>query len=260
MLNYLKSEFYRTLHSKEIHGTAIGLFILILFVNVTLGLMRNVEHFPYGITSFSYSMLVSIPMMYCYVASDVAVMLYEPDRRNGTMGNSIAYGFSRMQLFAGKCIVCLAASLVLLAFALPLYIGSAALLLEPAGPTTVRDMLWEVPAISLIAIASQILAVILLELWENSFVSVLSWLAVMLFLPKLLLAAAMLLPFGREVLMNIAMWMPANFLSAGSEVTMSQCVTPWSTAEGMARCLLSGAAGILIFSAAGVLLLRRKEV
>ena len=116
-------------------------------------------------------MLVSVPMMYCYVAADVAAMLYESDRRNGTMGNSIAYGISRMQLLVGKCVVCFVASLVMLAVALPLYIGCAELLLHATGPTTIQDMLLEVPAMSLIATGSLILAVVLLDFFENSFFS-----------------------------------------------------------------------------------------
>ncbi len=162
MLNYIKSELYRALHSKEIHGTAIGLLAIILSMNLVLFLMKDVEHFRYGSASFSYSMLVSVPMMYCYVAADVAVMLYESDRRNGTMGNSIAHGISRMQLFAGKCIVCFTVSLILLAAALPVYIGSASLL-HAQGPTTAQDMLLEIPAMSLIATGSLILAVVLLD-------------------------------------------------------------------------------------------------
>ena len=65
---------------------------------------------------------------------------------------------------------------------------------------------------------------------------------------------------GSEFLLDVAMWMPANFLSAGMQVNMSQCITVWDTAEGMAKCLLSGAAGILAFGAAGVLLLRKREL
>lgn len=259
MLNYIKSELYRALHSKEIHGTAIGLLAIILSMNLVLFLMKDVEHFRYGSASFSYSMLVSVPMMYCYVAADVAVMLYESDRRNGTMGNSIAHGISRMQLFAGKCIICFTVSLILLAAALPVYIGSASLL-HAQGPTTAQDMLLEIPAMSLIATGSLILAVVLLDLFQNSFFSVLTWLTVMLLLPKLLLFAGMLLPFGGDALMDAAMWMPANFIPAGTRVNMSECVTIWDTGAGMARCLLSGAAGILVFGLAGVLLLRKRDI
>ena len=214
MLNYIKSELYRAAHSKELRGAFIGLLAIILFLNLTLFLMKDVEHFRYGSSSFSYSMLVSVPMMYCYVAADVAAMLYESDRRNGTMGNSIAYGISRMQLLVGKCVVCFVASLVMLAVALPLYIGCAELLLHATGPTTIQDMLLEVPAMSLIATGSLILAVVLLDFFENSFFSVLAWLTVMLFLPKILLFAGIVLPFGGHphghVHEDVAMWMPAK--------------------------------------------------
>ena len=113
---------------------------------------------------------------------------------------------------------------------------------------------------SLITIASQILAVILLELFEKGSYSILVWLTVMLFLPKIFLMAGMILPFESGPIMDIAMWMPVNFLPAGTRVTMSECVTLWSSAEGMTRCLVSGAAGILIFSSAGVFLLRKKDL
>ena len=213
MLNYMKSELYRARHSAEIRGTAIGLLGLILFMNLILSIMSGLPHFHYGITSFSYSMLVSMPMLYCYVAGDVAVMLYESDKRNGTLGNSIAYGISRTRIFFGKCIVTFLTSLFLLLLALPVYILSAMLLLEEAGPTVVWDMLAEVPAVSLIATAALILANILLELFDNSFFSVLAWLTVMLFLPKILLFAGIVLPFG-----GITSWTaptqrnPARFL------------------------------------------------
>lgn len=258
MLNFIRSELYRAVRSKEIHGTAIGLVAMVLFLNVTLGLMKDVEHFRYGSTSFSYSMLVAAPMLYCYVASDIAVMLYESERRNGAMGNSVAFGLSRMQLFAGKCIVCFVVSLTLLALALPVYIGSAALLLHGTGPVTLWDMLLEIPAMSLIATASLILAVVVLSLFENSFFSVLAWLTVMLLLPKLLLLAGMLL--GSNALMNIAMWMPANFIPAATHVNTSECTAVWDTAEGMIKCLMSGAAGMLVFSGLGVLLLRKQDI
>lgn len=205
MLNYIKSELYRAAHSKELRGAFIGLLAIILFLNLTLFLMKDVEHFRYGSSSFSYSMLVSVPMMYCYVAADVAAMLYESDRRNGTMGNSIAYGISRMQLLVGKCVVCFVASLVMLAVALPLYIGCAELLLHATGPTTIQDMLLEVPAMSLIATGSLILAVVLLDFFENSFFSVLAWLTVMLFLPKILLFAGIVLPFGGDKCQHVGM-------------------------------------------------------
>ncbi len=51
-----------------------------------------------------------------------------------------------------------------------------------------------------------------------------------------------------------------NFLSVQSQVNMSECTPLWSTGAGMAKCLLSGAAGIFVFGAVGVLMLRKKEI
>ena len=259
MLNYIKSEFYRAAHSAEIRGTALGLGGIVLLMNLVLYLMKDLEHFRYGITSFSYSMLVSMPMLYCYVAADVAVMLYEADRKNGTLGNSVSYGLSRIQIFASKCMVSLGVSLFLLLLILPVYIGSA-LLLPVSGPTTVGELLLEIPAMSLIATGALILAVVLLDFFENSFFSVLTWFAVLVFLPKALLLAGMALASRTELLLDIALWMPVNFLSVQSPVNMSECPPLWSTGAGMAKCLLSGAAGIFVFGAVGVLMLRKKEI
>lgn len=259
MLNYIKSELYRTVRSREIRETACVFVGLVLLLNVVLYLFKDQEHFRYGITSFSYSNLVSLPMIYCYVAADVAAMLYEADKRNGTMGNAISGGISRLELFTGKCIVTLITSLCLLALILPVYIGSAALLLNHAGPTTVKDLLLEIPAVSLIAIAALISAVVLLELFDKTFLSILAWLGIWVIFPKVLMLAGMALEAKTEFLLDISLWMPENFFTVMMRVNMSECSTIWSTAPGMARCLLSGAVGILVFAGAGVLLLRKQE-
>lgn len=260
MLNYIKSELYRAIRSREIHGVAIGILGMILFHNLILHFMSNLEHFRYGITSFSYSILVASPMLYCYVASAVAAMLYEADRRNGTLGNSIAGGISRLEILVGKCIVTLVTCLVLLAITLPVYIGSAALLLAPYGPVTPADLFMEIPAVSLIAISALILALVLLEAFDKTIYALFIWITVMVLLPKVLMLGGVLLHLNTTFLQDIAMWMPANFFAAGMQVNMSVCNTIWDTAEGMGRCLISGMAGILIFGAAGVLLLRKKEL
>lgn len=260
MLNYVKSELYRASRSREIRETAIVFMGLVLLLNIVLYLCKGLEHFRYGITSFSYSNVVAMPMIYCYAASDVAVMLYEADRRNRTEQNSIAYGMSRLGLLAGKCIVSLTVSFVILALTLPVYICSAELLLDSVGPTTAADLLLEIPAMSLIATASLILANVLLEFFDKSIVSILVWLSILVFLPKILLLSGMALAGRSTFLLDIALWLPANFLTMESQVNMSECTTIWDTAQGMAKCLIAGGAEILVFGAVGVVLLRKREL
>lgn len=260
MLNYIKSELYRAFHSKEIHETAIVLTVLVFLMNLILRLFSSMDHFRYGITSFSYSMLVAGPMIYCYGAGDVAVMLYEADNRNGTRGNSIACGISRIEIFAGKCIVSLLTSLGILLIVMPVYIASAVLLLPKEGPVEIKDLLLEIPAVSLVAAAALILAIVLLEVYDKVLVSILIWLGLLVFIPKALLLAGMYLSDQSAILLNIARWLPANFFSVEMQVTMSECITIWSTPEGMAKCVISGVLGILIFSIAGVLSLRKRDI
>ena len=125
----------------------------------------------------------------------------------------------------------------------------------------VLDLLLELPAMSLIAIASLVLANVLLEVFDKSIVSILVWLAVLVFLPKILLLAGMALTTASStLLLDIALWMPANFLTAQSRVNMSECVAIWDTAQGMAKCLIAGGAEIVVFGALGVVLLRKREL
>ncbi len=259
MLNYIKSELYRVWHIKIILSMA-GIFSVIVFLmNFVLFLLKDVEHFRYGITSFSFSVIVSLPMIYCYVAADIVATLYEGDKRNGMKQNSIANGISRMEIFTGKCIVSLIAALAILAIILPVYILSAELLLKPAGPVTVGDVLMELPAAAPAGIASVILAVLLLEAFDKAVLSILAWIGVMVVVPKVFLVLGMIFGTRGDVFTSIAMWMPQNFFSAGMQVNMSECVAIWDTPAGMGRCILAGAAGIVIFSVCAVLLLRKKE-
>lgn len=64
-----------------------------------------------------------------------------------------------------------------------------------------------------------------------------------------------------DVLYDIAMWMPSNFFGmSGMTVNMSQCITAWETVGGMIKCLISGAVGTIVSLAAGILLLRKREL
>ncbi len=259
MLNYVKSELYRVWRIRIVLTMAGTFSALVLLLNFALFLLKDQEHFRYGITSFSFSILVAQPMLYCYVAADVAASLYEGDRRKGAERNSIAGGISRMEIFAGKCLVSFLTALAILVLVLPVYIGSAVALLDPAGPTAVEDVLMELPAVALSGIASIILAVFLLEYIDKSLVAILTWVGIMIVLPKMFLLAGMLLGTGDDILTRIAMWMPQNFFM-DMEVTMSRCAPIWDTAAGMGKCVIAGAAGILLFSLGAAVLLRKKEI
>jgi len=257
MLNYMKSEFYRVIHSSVTYCTTGILAALVFIMNFALYWFRtHSEDFPYGTTSYSFSTFVSSPMVYCYMVFIIAAILYESNKRNGNLKNTIAYGISRTKIFAGKCIVSLVTSLAMLVVVMTVQISSAVLLLEQTGPVKLSDLLMEIPAVSLIAVGALILSIVVLEYFDKSIVAMIVWFLIMVGVPAVLLQIGMKV----DAVLNVALWMPENIFRTGVIANMSQCVTLWDTAQGMGRCLISGAAGILVFSIAGVLLLRKKEL
>lgn len=260
MANYIKSECYRAIHTKGTYGIAALLTGLAILFNVVLWLFTTFDpEFRYGTSSFSFSNLVAVPMAYCIAAFLITAILYEGERRNGTHKNSISNGISRTALFLGKSFISLAVSLTILIPVMAGYIASGLLLLPLNGPVTVQDLLLEIPAVSLVAISSLILGVLVLETFDRTVAGILVWYLILFGIPKILF----LLSLKLEFLYPIALWMPANFFNNFSSpdmaVNMGQCSTIWDTMPGMAKCLAAGGIGILLFTACGIYVLKNKE-
>lgn len=258
MMNYVKSEFYRVSRGAAVYMVTLVLAALALLLNVILYAFGRMDSsFRYATTSFSYSNLVGSPMIFCMMAAIIAMVLYEGNRKNGNLKNTIAFGISRIQIFAGECIVAAITSIVVMIVVLTAYIAGAVLLLEQTGPVMLEDLLTEIPAVFLIAIASLISAIVCLEAFEKEWTGFVIWLAIWLLIPKVFFYMGLRI----DVMYDIAMWMPDNFFGvSGMAVNMSQCITAWETAVGMAKCMISGAIGIALFTFWGVILLRKREL
>ncbi|MCI8482972.1 MAG: ABC transporter permease [Lachnospiraceae bacterium] len=257
MLNYIKSECYRAFHSKIVYITAGLLAGLVLLYHMILYLFqRYTPGFRYGTTSFSFSNLVSSPMIYCYLAFLIVAVLYESNNKNGTHKNSVAFGISRTSLFIGKCTTSLITAFIILISTLAVYLISAFLLLEQKGPVTVTDLFLEIPAVSLVAVSALILGVFFLEFFDKTTTAILTWFVIMLFLPKIILYLGMKIDF----LWPIALWLPANFFSVEMYVNMENCMTVWDTVEGMMKCLICGGVSVLLFGTVSIFSLGKKEL
>ena len=140
MLNYMKSEWYRIVHGKELYLITGILSAVVLAANVILYAMTFVEDaFPYASVRFSLSNLLYMMTMLFALGGVLVAVLYADDRKNGTMKNAIVHGCSRTSLFIGKSLISVAAGLICMAAVLVVYIGSAALLLEgPAAEPAVE--------------------------------------------------------------------------------------------------------------------------
>lgn len=253
MMNYIKSECYRVSHTKGIYLTTGILTALVILLNVLDSLFGGI----YATTSFSYSNLVGYPMMYGVMGVNTAYVLYEGSRKNGNLKNTVASGISRVKIFAGECIVATAAATVSMIVVICVWVVSAEMCLEKAGPVGLGDFLMEIPAMYLIAVACLISSMVFLDFFGNLIAAGIVWIALWFLIPT----AFMLLGMRFDVIAGIAMWFPNNFLEVNAlHVNLSECVTAWDSAEGLARCILSGAAGIAGFSLLGAMLLRRKDL
>lgn len=258
MMNYIKSECYRVSHSKGIYAVTGTLAALSFLFHLVLWWFRRMDgpSFRYGTTSYSYSNLVGYPMVYCMLAVIIGMVLYEENRKNGNLKNTVAFGISRVKIFAGECMVATVSCVFALIVTLSVYLISAALLLEQSGPVSRMDLLTEIPAVFFVAIASLITGIVCMEAFEKSAAGVVIWFTIWFVIPKIFFY----LGLRFDAAYDIAMWMPANFFSTREMiVNTKECITIWETGAGMTRCMISGIIGIVIFALTGTALLRKKE-
>ena len=256
MMNYIKSELYRMVHSRMIYVTALGFAGAPLLLNGLLyATFRTMPDNAYSYTSFSHSFLISLPMFFCVAAFIVVLSLYEGDKKTGNMKNVVASGISRVKIFAGQIVVSLVACYSILITTLAVYILSARLLLVDAGPATWMDLVKEALVMSPIAISALILAVVVTMVFEKTFVAVMVWSGILYFIPTVFFYVGIRYP----VIWKISEWMPDNFLSY-IEVNTSVCNPMWDTLEGLTKCMVAGAVGIVVFGLAGLCLVRKKEI
>lgn len=95
----MKSEIYRVTHTKEMYLTTGILASLAVLLQVLLYFFGG----PYRNTSFSYSNLVSSPMLFGFMGGMVVIFLYEGGRRNGNLKNTVAAGVPRTSFCGTMC-------------------------------------------------------------------------------------------------------------------------------------------------------------
>ena len=257
MINYIRSEFYRILHTKEIY-----LFNLLLTAGVLAlngGIHTAAATLPnirYANVKFVLSFLTG-SMDFLFIAGAVlAVLLFSGDRKNGVMKNAVAYGMSRTSLFFGKCIVSFVMALASMVLLTAVYIVSAILLLEGPAQPYVELMLEGIAANLPFAAAALILAVAFIQFFEKELIVGLAWMAVIYLIPSICYSTG----FQFKTMAEIAAWMPRNYLMTEVTAGMNGYACLWSEPEGAAKCVIAGVIGIVVFLSLGILINRRKEI
>ncbi len=258
MFNYIKSEWYRVTHSKTIYVFTGILAGMTLLLNLLLCFLDRVDStFPYGTTAFSLSNLVCMLTVLFYVGLILVDLLFAGDKKNGVLKNAIAFGISREEIFIGKCVVSAVISVCSLLVILVVYLGSAVLFLEPGvEPNAVFITLKGVACLLIMAVAFEVLAIALCTYFEKEMIAAVVWYLVVSVLPNI----CFIIGLKSEVFRGIAAWMPANYLSREVMVNMSGWSCLWDTPQGVAKCLISGAIGLIVFLMFGLGICKKQEV
>lgn len=257
MLNYIKSEWYRIVNSKELYVITVILSVLVVLFNVLLFAMNHLtEAFPYGTIRFSLSNLTNGLYILFLAGAVITGQLFSGERKNGTLKNVVAYGMPRDYIFAGKCIVTLFTSVISMIVVLACYISSACLLLEGPAEEHVQKLLCGVLVALPGAMAAVILAVALFSLCDKEIEAVLWWLAIVAFLPLIIYFAGL----NFEIMRVASQWMPWNIFRTEVNVTMGSYQCLWETPSGLLRCLGSGVIWMLAYGVFGWIRVKRREI
>lgn len=258
MRNYIKSEWYRVTHTPTIYVFTLCLSGLTLLMNLVLWASDKTDvAFPYGTTAFSLSFLACSMMIICVIGAILACLLFAEDKKNGSLKNSIAFGTPRTKIFLGKCVVSTVVSLISMAVILVVYLGSAILLLEPGvEPQAVKITLQGVACVIPMAVASEVLTLALCIRYQKEVLVGIDWYAVMVAVPQICFIVGLkFAPWAK-----IAAWMPFNYLKREVMINMSGWSCLWQTPEGVAKCLISGVIGLIVFLAFGLIVSKKQEV
>ena len=248
MLNYMRSEWYRIMHGREIYLFTGVLCAVVLAANVLLFAMSFTPDFPYATVRFSMSNLISMLPMLFYLAGLLVWILFADERKDGTLKNAIVHGCSRRDLFLGKCVIVTVLGFVSMMVIMAVYVGSAVLLLE--GSTEAVFILLKGVASALpFTVACIVLGIAVCAVLPKSTVGFLVWMAVVSIVPS----ALNMIGLAVEPVGALASWLPVNFFT--NEVAINQSGLAqflWDTPAGLAKCLIAGFSGIAIFGAVGL--------
>lgn len=257
MLNYMKSEWYKTIHGKGFYIAGGVMCGLVLLMNLILwGSNHFITNFPYGTFRFSLNTFTAQPIWMIALGSVIAGVLFIDDRKSGIIKNAVAYGIPREQILIGKWLVSLASSLILMCVVFAVYVGSAYILLEKPEFEPFRQMVMAMISALPFSIAAMMLMNCLGVMIEKETIAMLWWMAVIYFIPM----AVDILGLYFKGLQRISRWLPYTFLRREVLVTMGEYQCLWDTPEGLLKCMVTGVIGIAVFGVWGIIKFRRQQM
>lgn len=256
MLNFIKSEFYRIFHTKEIYILNAIFAGLITAFNVILYVSRNLPNFQYSNTHFSYGMIDTSMGMFIYFIIVICSTLDGSSMKN--IKNSVTFGVNRGVIYFGRIIVqsCICLVMYLYLMGLHFYLGK--LLLEDSGREIsdifIRSTFVCIPMFFGVVAAYHCFML----LNKNSITAAAIMIIVMVFVPK----GADIIGYRISQVKKISDMLMYNLM----QVKFTEAATgyireyTWDTGAGIAKCLIAGICAIVVFAVIGMRYFRKKEI
>jgi ABC-2 type transport system permease protein len=141
MLNYIKSELYRTTHRKYTYVLVGASSLLCILVNV-LALLLMKDNPEINRLSMSDILMISTGLftMIYYAIIMIVDIVFSDEHKHQTLKNTVSFGINRTKIYLGKFISELIVAIISLAIVTTVLILSSYIFLGSDGATTVEAL------------------------------------------------------------------------------------------------------------------------
>lgn len=256
MTNCIKSEFYRVFHTRSIYLMTGACLAAVLLINVGLWIMSVFdENFQWATTRFTFSLMEGYMNIPLFLSAVMGGLIVGDELKHRTVNNSVAFGLSWEKIYLSKVPAGLAASALCLLVTEAGYIGSGYLLLKDGGAEYTLSLLKGTAACAPAWIAGLVAVMSLYYLTGSMSASIWSWLVIMVAVPAVVSVLGMKFAFC-ERLSSWLLYTMVSYCVPGGDWLLYN----WSTGAGVLKCLEAGFMGILLFTALGIMGIRRREL
>ncbi len=258
MINYIKSELYRILHSK---GAYIFIGIcsaLLIAANIVLAVCKLAEpSFPYATTVFSTGTVMSSMTFVYILCITVAALVFGNEHTNHTMKNTVSYGITRGTLYFGKLIVQIIYAIVAFTIIIGAHLASAYLLLENSPVNEIIGLL----RLSLVCLPLLLFALAATNCFyfiiEGTGLANTLIIGLLMGLP----IASSFLGMKFKLFRDLNIVLPWNLINKiGIEGASLKIVLPWEGNTGYYNYWIYGMVQFLLITIIGYVVFRKKEI
>ncbi len=257
MLNYIKSEFYRIFHSKEVYLLTVIFTVLITAYNVILYLCRLLPDFQYNNTWHSYGMIDTSMGICIYLIIVICNLLDGSSIQN--MKNTVLLGVNRSIVYFGRIIVNSCICLVLYLYLMGLHFFLGKLLLEDSGREAAQIFIRSTFACIPLFLGVVALYHCCIFMSKNNITAAVNIIVILVVVPM----GMNVIGHRVAAVKRVSDMLLYNLMEVNFEETVggyyNRCFT-WDTGTGVVKCIIAGISAVVIFSIIGIKYFQKKEI